>query len=179
MSEPLWAPSARQVEEAELTRFAAFVRERHGVEPRDAALHAWSLADPAAFWGCVWDFCGVVAATRGDTVLALIKEGAYPENKNKEDLTPLQIAVIEGQTEAALALIEGGANIQVKGKNDASPLHLAAVEGETETALALIKAGADANALDLFGITPLKAAINEHGETSDIVNALQNAQTGQ
>ena len=70
MTKPLWAPSAEEVERAGLTRFAAFVRERRGVEAPDyAALHAWSVAEPAAFWGSVWDFCGVVAAARGDTVL--------------------------------------------------------------------------------------------------------------
>ena len=70
MTKPLWAPSAEEVERAGLTRFAAFVRERRGVEAPDyAALHAWSVAEPTAFWGSVWDFCGVVAAARGDTVL--------------------------------------------------------------------------------------------------------------
>ena len=29
---------------------------------------AWSVAEPAAFWSSVWDFCGVVAAAKGDTV---------------------------------------------------------------------------------------------------------------
>ena len=71
MSGPLWAPSAEEVERAGLTRFAAFVRERHGVEAPDyAALHAWSVAEPAAFWESVWDFCGVVAPEKGGTVLA-------------------------------------------------------------------------------------------------------------
>ena len=70
MSGPLWAPSAEDVERAGLTRFTAFVRERHGVEAPDyAALHAWSVAEPAAFWDSVWDFCGVVAAAKGDAVL--------------------------------------------------------------------------------------------------------------
>ena len=70
MSGPLWTPSAEEVERAAITRFAAFVRERHGVEAPDyAALHAWSVAEPAAFWSSIWDFCGVVAAAKGDTVL--------------------------------------------------------------------------------------------------------------
>ena len=70
MSEPLWEPSREEVERAGLTRFAAFVRARHGVEAPDyAALHAWSVAEPAAFWDSVWDFCGVVAAEKGGTVL--------------------------------------------------------------------------------------------------------------
>ena len=71
MTEPLWAPGAEEVERAGLTRFAAFVRERHGVEAPDyAALHAWSVAEPAAFWDSVWEHCGVVAAAKGSAVLA-------------------------------------------------------------------------------------------------------------
>ena len=70
MSEPLWAPGAEEVERAAITRFAAFVRERHGVETPDyAGLHAWSVAEPAAFWEAVWDFCAVVAAKKGSVVL--------------------------------------------------------------------------------------------------------------
>ena len=70
MSEPLWAPGAGEVEQAGVTRFAAFVRERHGVEVPDyPALHAWSVAEPAAFWSSVWDFCGVVAEDKGGAVL--------------------------------------------------------------------------------------------------------------
>ncbi len=70
MTKPLWEPSPRDVERAQITRFAAFVRERHGLKAPDyAALHAWSVAEPAAFWESVWDFCGVLAAARGDTVL--------------------------------------------------------------------------------------------------------------
>ena len=71
MSGPLWAPSAEEVDRAGLTRFAAFVRARHGLGAPDyAALHAWSVAEPAAFWDSVWDHCEVVAAEKGGTVLA-------------------------------------------------------------------------------------------------------------
>ena len=71
MSAPLWAPSAEEIERAGITRFAAFVRERHGVDAPDyPALHAWSVAEPAAFWDSVWEHCGVVAAAKGGTVPA-------------------------------------------------------------------------------------------------------------
>jgi acetoacetyl-CoA synthetase len=36
--------------------------------PDYAALHRWSIAEPEAFWGSVWDFCGIVAETRGERV---------------------------------------------------------------------------------------------------------------
>ena len=70
MTGPLWEPRPEDVERAGLTRFTAFVRDRHGVEAPDyAALHAWSVAEPAAFWDSVWEHCGVVAAAKGGAVL--------------------------------------------------------------------------------------------------------------
>ena len=70
MTELLWEPGAEEVERAGLTRFTAFVRERHGVDAHDyAALHAWSVAERAAFWDSVWEFCEVVADRKGGVVL--------------------------------------------------------------------------------------------------------------
>jgi acetoacetyl-CoA synthetase len=70
MSEPLWTPSPERVAQANVTRFAAMVAERHGVAVDDyAALHAWSVAHPALFWDAFWDFAGVVAQTKGERVL--------------------------------------------------------------------------------------------------------------
>lgn len=66
---PLWSPAPRRVEAANLTRFLERVAARSGFsEPRRpplgvaAALHAWSVREPAAFWSAVWDFCGAVAS---------------------------------------------------------------------------------------------------------------------
>ena len=71
MTEPLWQPTPEDVERAQITRFAAFAGERSGAPaPQDyAALHAWSVAEPAVFWDCIWDFCGVVATAKGAVVL--------------------------------------------------------------------------------------------------------------
>ena len=66
MSDVLWRPSPEQVANANLTRFAATARERHGVSAGDyAALHRWSIEDRAAFWSAVWDY-GAVIGDRGD-----------------------------------------------------------------------------------------------------------------
>jgi acetoacetyl-CoA synthetase len=54
---PLWSPDPQALKEAPLVRFA----EKTGKDFKDfTALHAWSVADPGAFWDLVWDFCGVV-----------------------------------------------------------------------------------------------------------------------
>ncbi|MDB4885799.1 MAG: acetoacetyl-CoA synthetase [Gemmatimonadetes bacterium] len=68
MSTPLWAPTPEQVERANVTRF---IRER--VQPLggaaaevtdSASLHRWSVAEPARFWGAMWEFGEVVADAR-------------------------------------------------------------------------------------------------------------------
>jgi len=61
MSEPLWTPSPERIESANLTAFVRHARERWGVDARDhAALHTWSVTEPAQFWQSVWSFCGVI-----------------------------------------------------------------------------------------------------------------------
>ena len=66
MAQTLWQPSPERIASANLTRFAAMVRERHGLNASDfAALHRWSIDDRAAFWSAVWDY-GEVIGDRGD-----------------------------------------------------------------------------------------------------------------
>lgn len=58
---PLWTPSPERVASATITRFKTFCEARCGTTfPDTVALHGWSVAEPAAFWDAVWDFCGVV-----------------------------------------------------------------------------------------------------------------------
>ena len=67
---PLWRPPAERIAAANLTAFMHYVHERYGVEVSDyPALYAWSIHDPEQFWHATWSFCGVIAATQGDTVL--------------------------------------------------------------------------------------------------------------
>jgi acetoacetyl-CoA synthetase len=53
MAEPIriWQPSAERVAGANLTRFMQELALRRGVTVSDyPALHAWSVAEPEAFW---------------------------------------------------------------------------------------------------------------------------------
>ena len=66
MTEMLWQPSRERVANANITRFAALVHERHGVDACDfRALHRWSIEDRPAFWSAIWDY-GEVVGDRGD-----------------------------------------------------------------------------------------------------------------
>jgi len=60
---PLWQPGPARIANANLTAFAREVRRRWEVTANDyAALHRWSIAEPAQFWQTVASFCRV----RGD-----------------------------------------------------------------------------------------------------------------
>ena len=66
MAEMLWQPSPERIAGANLTRFAALVRERHEVDAGDyATLHRWSIENRAAFWSMIWEYGGVIGE-RGD-----------------------------------------------------------------------------------------------------------------
>ncbi len=70
MTAPLWTPSPERRAQANLTAFAALVAERHGVRYDNYPdLYAWSVREPEQFWSALWDFCGVVAETKGERVL--------------------------------------------------------------------------------------------------------------
>ena len=72
---PLWTPSAERVAAAGLTHFRAAVERRWGVSlPDYDALHAWSVAQPEAFWTSIWDgdgfgADGAVVGERGERTL--------------------------------------------------------------------------------------------------------------
>jgi acetoacetyl-CoA synthetase len=58
---PLWQPSTQRIASANLAEFARQAREQWGIAADDyAALHRWSVTEPAQFWQSVWTFCGVI-----------------------------------------------------------------------------------------------------------------------
>ncbi|WP_275099562.1 acetoacetate--CoA ligase [Sedimenticola hydrogenitrophicus] len=70
MAEPLWQPSADQIEQANLTRFRRFVNQKRGTALADyPALYQWSIDQPEAFWSALWEESGVIAERRGEVVL--------------------------------------------------------------------------------------------------------------
>ena len=70
MTKPLWQPSAEQIAAANLTRFMREAGQRWTRSLGDfAELRHWSVEHREEFWVSLWDFCGVVAETRGERVL--------------------------------------------------------------------------------------------------------------
>ncbi len=67
---PLWTPSPERVAATNLTAFMDTVRREHGagITGYDD-LYRWSIDQPRAFWTAVWDFCGIIAERRGETVV--------------------------------------------------------------------------------------------------------------
>jgi len=85
-----WQPDAAAVRASNLTAFADAAAQRHGLAPfseRDLAdyrrLHAWSVADPGAFWRLVWDYVGFVGDL-GPTPAAVVEpcDGAWGASGN-------------------------------------------------------------------------------------------------
>jgi acetoacetyl-CoA synthetase len=70
--QPLWTPSQASISRHPITPFMAEAGHRAGrVLPDYDSLHAWSVADPGAFWDLVWDRCGVI----GDKGNRLLVDG--------------------------------------------------------------------------------------------------------
>ena len=72
-----------------------------------------------------------------------------------EGTTPLMLAALFGQTQAAALLIENGARVQAENSKGDTALHLAAFFAYPETVKLLLTNGADRNAKNNMGATPL------------------------
>jgi len=75
--------------------------------------------------------------------------------------TPLMVAALVGQTEAAKLLIEKGANINARSNDGATALHAAAFFCHTEILKLLLGKGAVVNAKNIRGETPLDSVAGE------------------
>jgi len=70
VTQPLWTPSEERIQTANLTRFIAQVREKRALPPMGYHdLYRWSVEESEAFWSEIWDFCQVVAETKGEVVV--------------------------------------------------------------------------------------------------------------
>ncbi len=66
----LWQPSKERIARSNISAFIKLVNKRWQAGVADSnALYAWSVNRPEQFWTSVWDFCGVIAESRGERVL--------------------------------------------------------------------------------------------------------------
>ena len=66
----LWKPSKERIARSNINAFIKVANKRWQAGISDSqALYAWSIAQPEQFWVAVWEFCGVIAQTRGERVL--------------------------------------------------------------------------------------------------------------
>ena len=67
----LWAPPADARERSEVGRYLSWLEAERGLAfPGYPELHQWSITDLEGFWGSLWDFFEVKAATPYERVLA-------------------------------------------------------------------------------------------------------------
>jgi acetoacetyl-CoA synthetase len=67
---PIWSPSPKAVESAQVTQFARQMARKYHLDLDDYEdLHRWSVEHAEEFWSEVWDYCGVIASRKGSTVL--------------------------------------------------------------------------------------------------------------
>jgi acetoacetyl-CoA synthetase len=65
----LWQPSRERIDQTNLSAFQRYLKDRFNVEFENYEdLHRWSISETSGFWDAVWDFCGVIAAEKGEVV---------------------------------------------------------------------------------------------------------------
>jgi acetoacetyl-CoA synthetase len=68
--QPLWTPSKARTSGSNLWRFMAEVNAEHGLHLETYSdVLGYSTSHPEAFWSKFWDFCGVKAKNKGETIL--------------------------------------------------------------------------------------------------------------
>ena len=66
----LWQPSKERIARSNINAFIKLVNKRWQAGVADSnSLYGWSVSQPEQFWTSVWDFCGVIAESRGERVL--------------------------------------------------------------------------------------------------------------
>lgn len=81
----------------------------------------------------------------------LLQRGADPNIRNKQGLTPLQVATTLGFTDGVEALIKGGADVNVGDQTGETPLIAAVHQRNAELVRVLLEKGADPDHNDNSG----------------------------
>jgi acetoacetyl-CoA synthetase len=116
MNTPLWTPSQERLDQANLTRFM------HSLEGKTdqafggdyVTLQRWAVSHPREFWAEVWDFTGIIATERGDSVLedAQLFPGARWFGQARLNFAE-NLLRYRDDTTALVALLEDGARREI------------------------------------------------------------------
>jgi acetoacetyl-CoA synthetase len=69
MKKPLWIPSKETIKEANITRFIGQINQQHSLNIQSYdPLYRWSVDQSEAFWRAIWEFGGIKASRKSDTV---------------------------------------------------------------------------------------------------------------
>ena len=109
----------------------------------------------------------IVAAGNGDVarVQSLIAQGADVNVNGKflqDDLTPLNAAVMNQNSEVVRVLIRAHADVNQGDSDNNTPLLWAADRGNVDLTNLLLQAGANPQAKSSIGETPLTVALSKH-----------------
>ena len=104
------------------------------------------------------ELTSAVISEDGELVSALLRQGADPNGRGPDGMTPLHHAASGGSLTVAVLLLSSGAGVGAKDSLGMTPLHYAAFSGHPDVAKLLLDEGAAVNARDLAGRTPLHCA---------------------
>ncbi|UCG03894.1 MAG: acetoacetate--CoA ligase [Candidatus Heimdallarchaeota archaeon] len=66
----LWTPSEEQIKQANMTKFMEYVNSKYNLDLTTYhQLYAWSIEKLSDFWATMWDYGGIIASKKYDTVV--------------------------------------------------------------------------------------------------------------
>lgn len=134
------------------------------------------------------DLFAAIRENSADKVVALLKQGADPNTRDAQGLTPLQVifeiksrhrgfeirhAPMYQNLPLLTALLDRGARVNVRAKDGTTPLHTAVNFEYAGSVKLLLEHGADVNARDNFGVTPLNVFAQVGSERTIGMETLQ------
>src|SRR3954468_4768314 len=110
------------------------------------------------------------------SIMGLVKRGADINATDGFDNTPLILAVIMNETEAAQTLIDKGADLEKMNRGGNTALMMSIMNGRVEMLRLLLDGGADSVSGNMYGVSPLAFAQRKHGDhDQEIIRVLQEA----
>ena len=105
--------------------------------------------------------CAARARPRGDLAQArqLLAEGASLNSRNAREMTPLDVAMVEGNRRAFESLLDLGTDPAWLGDARDTSMHLAAILHDSRWLAALLKRGFPTEVKNALGETPLFGAL--------------------